>query len=165
MAASGIEFLTCLHFRSSKTDISLFILRPKSTATYRVVYVDDIFITGSFEEVISDVVQQLHVQFSLKNLGRLEYLLGIEVKKIKGGSFLSQMKYIMELFHKTNIHEAHVVKTPMTVSRKLSKVGGCLIQDVQGYRSVVGAVQYICHTLVSVLTRLLNICTSLVMYI
>jgi hypothetical protein len=45
-----------------------------------LIYVDDIIVIGSSMEAISALLNDLRADFALKNLGSLNYFLGIEVK-------------------------------------------------------------------------------------
>lgn len=68
--------------------------------------------------------------FSLKDLGTLDYFLGIEVKKqLDGFLLLTQGKYIRDLLQKHNLHEAHPFPTPMVATNKLSKSGSDPFKD------------------------------------
>ena len=52
-----------------------------------MVYVDDILITGNNESATHDLIIKLNKQFSLKDLGDINYFLGVEVQKIEEGFF------------------------------------------------------------------------------
>lgn len=69
-------------FRSSKCDSSFFVITTSQHCTYVLVFVDDILITGSSKKVVSLLVKHLNMEFALKDLGDLNYFLGIQVKKI-----------------------------------------------------------------------------------
>ena len=62
-----------------------------------MVYVDVIIITGNNPVVIQAFIKQLADRFSLKDLGPLNYFLGVEAIFISSGLFLSQRKYIQDL--------------------------------------------------------------------
>ena len=62
----------------SKTDPSLFILCKKHLRIYVLVYVDDILITKNSNEFVEKLEESVGKQFSLKDLGRLYYSLGIQ---------------------------------------------------------------------------------------
>lgn len=47
---------------------------------YVLIYVDDHIATGDNNLEINKLVQQVNRQFSIKDLGELNYFLGIEVK-------------------------------------------------------------------------------------
>lgn len=84
-----------LGFCSSKCDPSLFTLHANQHSTFILVYVDDIIITGSSTSLIQQLVKKLNSEFSLKDLGKLDYFLGIEVHHSETGALLlSQTKYV-----------------------------------------------------------------------
>ncbi|RDX76603.1 Copia protein, partial [Mucuna pruriens] len=84
-----------LGFVSSKCDPSLFTLSQGNHHVIMLVYVDDIIITGDQLSLIQHYISKLNTQFALKELGNLEYFLGIEVHHLQNGSlFLSQTKYV-----------------------------------------------------------------------
>ncbi|CAN0847266.1 Retrovirus-related Pol polyprotein from transposon RE1, partial [Linum grandiflorum] len=56
-------------FSPSKTDPSLFIYKPGSTALYVLVYVDDIVITGTSSSLIQQLILWLQSRFLLRDLG------------------------------------------------------------------------------------------------
>lgn len=112
-----------------------------------LVYVDDIIITGNSETFITSLIKKLNVVFSLKQLGKLDYFLGIEVTHLPNGSlFLSQTKYAIDLLAKVNMSNANGMPTPMVSSSKLSKVGSDVVSDPTLFRSIVGALQYVTLT-------------------
>jgi len=101
------------------------------------VYVDDIIITGSSSALVNDLVLKLDSVFSLKNLGSLNYFLGIEVKHLADNSLLlTQSKYIKDLLAKTNMFECNPINTPMMSSCKLSRQGSDTSHDNSLYRSL-----------------------------
>ena len=51
------------------------------------MYVDDIILTGSSDSLLAQFVSQLAVQFSIKDLGSLNYFLGIQVCRFSDGIF------------------------------------------------------------------------------
>ena len=55
-----------------------------------IVYVDDIIITGDDKKGIDDLKRYLQNSFRTKDMGKLRYLLGIEVARSKEGIKLSQ---------------------------------------------------------------------------
>ena len=130
-------------FQPSRCDPSLFTLYSGLESVYLLVYVDDIIITGSSLPLIHQLVQQLHTEFALKQLGDLDYFLGIQVQKQHDGSLiLSQTKYILDLLEKAGMADAKGISTPMVSSAKLTKHGANYLQDPATYRSIVGALQY-----------------------
>lgn len=132
--------LTQLKFQSSKCDPSLFVFSENTSVVYMLIYVDDIIITGSNRGLLNSIVNKLNSVFSLKDLGTLDYFLGIEVKARPDGTlFLTQSKYIRDLLVKTNMEGSAPVSSPMLSGCKLSKTGSTILLDSTLYKSVVGA--------------------------
>lgn len=133
-------------FVFSKTNQSLFFKITSTHTTYILVYVDDILVTGSNAEVVTTLIKQLDVEFSLKDLGEITYFLGIQVTHTVNGFHLSQQKYIRDLLVKTKMLQAKGLPTPMTSGLKISSQDGVSIENAQLYRSIVGALQYVTVT-------------------
>ncbi|MCH80898.1 retrovirus-related Pol polyprotein from transposon TNT 1-94, partial [Trifolium medium] len=139
--------LLSLDFSNSKCDSSLFTYHSANCVVYLLVYVDDIIITGNSLALIKSITSKLHNAFALKQLGTLDYFLGIEVKcQPNGCLLLSQGKYIRDLLAKANMLGASPVYTPMVSTAKLTKTGSSSFSDPTLYRSVVGALQYVTIT-------------------
>ncbi|XP_040944289.1 uncharacterized mitochondrial protein AtMg00810-like [Gossypium hirsutum] len=132
-----------MKFEVSKADNSLFILRSESRLVYVLVYVDDIIITGNDAKAIGDFVTQLNAKFSLKDLGKLNYFLGIEVNYIAQGIFLTQKKYILDLLQRASMDS---LPTSMVTTCRLSATTSSPVEDEHYYRSIVGALQYVVIT-------------------
>ena len=52
---------------------------------YLLVYVDDLILTGNQDGVIQSFITQLHTQFAIKDLGKLNYFLGLEISYVNDG--------------------------------------------------------------------------------
>ncbi|KAG8474566.1 hypothetical protein CXB51_031309 [Gossypium anomalum] len=133
-----------LGFSASKADPSLFLRTSATSQVFLMAYVDDIVLTGSSNAEVDSVVQQLHDRFALKDMGRLNFFLGIEVKYTPQGLLLSQRKYIQELLNKTGMTDAAATPTPMVGNPKLvASDGSQPFADGHLYRSTVGMLQYL----------------------
>ncbi|KAG8502305.1 hypothetical protein CXB51_002012 [Gossypium anomalum] len=113
---------------------------------YVLVYVDDIIIIGNDSRVIDRFVAQLNDTFSLKDLGKLSYFLGIEVNYGSDGVFLTQRKYVLDLLKRASMDRSNSLPTPMVTTSKLSVSEGSPVEDEHRYRSIVGALQYVVIT-------------------
>jgi histone deacetylase 1/2 len=130
-------------FVKSKCDPSLLVRSHKGQYTYVVIYVDDILVTGSAPQLIQDVISKLNVSFALKQLGQVDYFLGIEVHHMPSGALLlNQAKYIRDLLCRAKMENSKPIGSPMMSSCRLSKLGSDTMTDPTLYRSTVGALQY-----------------------
>ncbi|XP_028112216.1 uncharacterized protein LOC114310443 [Camellia sinensis] len=84
-----------LHFFTF--DSALFLRHTSTSFVALLLYVDDMIISGFDSSTISEVEQHLFCTFEMKDLGPLQYFLGIEAASSPKGYFLSQAKYANEL--------------------------------------------------------------------
>eukprot|EP00261_Vitis_vinifera_P039164 XP_019080407.1 PREDICTED: uncharacterized protein LOC109123862 [Vitis vinifera] len=133
-------------FVSAKSDQSLFLRFTPNHITYVLVYVDDILVIGSDTAAITSLIAQLNSEFSLKDLGEVHYFLGIQVSHTNNGLHLSQTKYIRDLLQKTKMVHCKPARTPLPTGLKLRVGDGDPVEDLHGYRSTVGALQYVTIT-------------------
>jgi hypothetical protein len=75
----------------------MFIQHNSTDKLIVLVYIDDLIITGSNETSIAKLKVDLQRQFSIKDLGKLKYFLGIEMATSSKGVFLNQQKYILDM--------------------------------------------------------------------
>ena len=106
---------------------------------FLLVYVDDIIIIGSNPKEVHALKVKLDQVFSLKDLGTLNYFLGVEVRQTTIGIHLSQGKYISDLLQKVKMAEAKSLSTPMVHGLHLSLSSADPMEDGKLYRRTVGA--------------------------
>ena len=109
-----------LGFVPSKSDTSLFIYNKCNTHIFVLIYVDDIIVTSSSDEAVTALLKDLGSKFALKDLGDLNFFLGIEVTKNKDGIVLSQEKYATDLLKRVGMQNCKPSPTPLSSSEKLS---------------------------------------------
>ena len=87
---------------------------------------DDIVITGSDQEGIQRLKQHFFNHFRTKDLGKLKYLLGLEIAKSSSGVVMSQRKYALNILEETGMLECKLVDTPMDPNVNLYQDRGSL---------------------------------------
>lgn len=92
-------------FTRSRMGPSLFTLYTNKKVIWVLIYVDDIVVTRNNIVLIARIIQQFHIKFSLKDLGPLTFILGLEAYRNKSGLYLSQKKYVNYLLVKINMLE------------------------------------------------------------
>ncbi|XP_071913998.1 uncharacterized mitochondrial protein AtMg00810-like [Coffea arabica] len=122
---------------SSDTDKGLVLL---------LVYVDDIVITGNDSELISQLQEHLQRSFHMKDLGPLQYFLGLEVHSTSAGIFLHEHKYIQELIALAGLQDGRSVDTPLEVNVKNCRDEGDFLSDPSLYRQLVGSLNFLTIT-------------------
>ncbi|KAK9062637.1 hypothetical protein SSX86_019825 [Deinandra increscens subsp. villosa] len=138
-------FLLANGFVCSRANPSLFIFKCDTCIIYLLVYVDDLILTGNHEQTVRSFITRLHSEFAIKDLGDLNYFLGLEVTNVSDGLFLSQTKYAKEILLKAKMFDAKPMPTPLSPNATLVNEGEPY-PDPTFYRSIIGALQYLTIT-------------------
>ncbi|GJS39470.1 RNA-directed DNA polymerase, eukaryota [Tanacetum coccineum] len=71
------RYATKAHFTHNRFNSSLFIYTQGSQVAYLLIYVDDIILTASSPVLLQQIIDSLHKEFDMTDLGALKYFLGI----------------------------------------------------------------------------------------
>jgi hypothetical protein len=110
------------------------------------MYVDDIILTASSTQLLDRIVAFLRSEFSMTDMGRLHYFLGIAVTCDSSGMHLSQAKYVAEILDNAGMTACKSTTTPVNTSPKLFASAGPPVVDPTEYRSLTEALQYLTFT-------------------
>jgi hypothetical protein len=113
---------------------------------YLLLYIDDIIITASSTTFLQHLLDRLHSEFAMTDLGDLHFFLSIAVSHSSDGLFLSQRQYAADLLQRSGMSDCHPASTPVDTQSKLSATEGDLVSDATEYRSLAGALQYLTLT-------------------
>ncbi|GJT94095.1 cysteine-rich receptor-like protein kinase 8 [Tanacetum coccineum] len=139
-------FLIQLGFKQSYVDTSLFTITYKGPLTTLLVYVDDILLTSPDASFITFIKTKLHDMFSIKDLGSLNYYLGIEFLRNKTSLAMSQRKYALELLEHAEVLNVKPSAIPTDPIVKLNSTDGEPLSDPSKYRTLVGKLLYLTIT-------------------
>ncbi|GJW26126.1 ribonuclease H-like domain-containing protein [Tanacetum coccineum] len=84
------------------------------------------------------VISSLHAEFSMTDLGSLNYFLGISAQQTSAGMFLSQSKYAEEILERAHMQHCNPCRTSVDTESKLGPDGD-LVSDSTLYRSLASA--------------------------
>ncbi|GKB69961.1 ribonuclease H-like domain-containing protein [Tanacetum coccineum] len=116
-----------------------------SDTAYLLLYVDDIVLTASSTALLHRIIASLHAEFSMTDLGPLNYFLDVSVTRNTSGMFLSQQKYATEVLERAGMLTCNQCRTPVDTDSKLAAAGDH-VSDPTLYRSLAGALQYLTFT-------------------
>ncbi|XP_052619763.1 uncharacterized mitochondrial protein AtMg00810-like [Lactuca sativa] len=136
-------------FVQSINDYSLFIKQNSNSIVVLLVYVDDIILTGSDEIEVQNVKSFLNSKFLIKDLGKLNYFLGIEVVDTNKGICLNQRKYCLELLHEFGMLGCKPASTPLEanfVPKRSSVSSDPLLENITEFQKLVGKLIYLTIT-------------------
>ncbi|KAK9055837.1 hypothetical protein SSX86_026922 [Deinandra increscens subsp. villosa] len=130
----------------SNNDYSLFTKTMGTSIVHLAIYVDDILLTGNDPTEMTAIKQFLDDMFKIKDLGFLNYFLGIEVLSVPTGLLLTQKKFASDLLHEFDIQNLSPTSCPLPVGLQLKTVDGAPLPDPLSYRRLVGKLNYLTHT-------------------
>ncbi|KAG6418620.1 hypothetical protein SASPL_120824 [Salvia splendens] len=111
-----------------------------------VIYVDDILVASSDDNMISEFKIFLADHFKFKDLGYPKYFLGIEIARNKSGIFIFQHNYALDLVSDAGLLSCKPASTPMDSIKQLQVDAGPPLEDPTVYRRLVGRLVYLCIT-------------------
>lgn len=107
-----------------------------------LIYVDDIQIMSKKAEIIDKVIHQIESLFEIRDLGEIQYYLGIQINKTNGVYNLNQQKYINKILNQYSMHDASISKVPITTSYGKSDEE-VLLPSNTSYQQLIGSLLYI----------------------
>eukprot|EP00253_Pinus_taeda_P022095 PITA_22095 len=110
------------------------------------VSIDDLITTGSADNLIEEIKQQLSQKFEMKDLGEMHYYLGLEVWRDSSQTLLSQGKHAKSLLTKFKMDECKAAFVPLQQNNKLQVIDGSKYADATLYRQLVGSLIYLTTT-------------------
>jgi len=139
------EFLIQIKFFESYSDPSLFICKDGKDVMFLFSYVDDIVLTGSSATMVDSVIQKMAGEFAIRELGNVNFFLGIHVCRTPGGLHLSQQKYLRNLLESCGMIHSKPASTPMLQGGTFPDEEG-QSPDQRDYRRIIGSLQYLTLT-------------------
>jgi hypothetical protein len=85
-------------------------------------------------------------EFQMSLMEELTFLLGIQVKQTKQGTFVHQARYMKDLMKKFNMAELKPVSTLMSSAASLGPDEDGEPMDEREYRSMIGSLLYLTAT-------------------
>ena len=134
-------FLKCphehaLYVKTNKNGDMLFVC----------LYVDDLIFTGNNPKMFEDFKKAMTREFEMTDIGLMSYYLGIEVKQMEEGIFISQEGYAREVLKKFGMENCKQIDTPVNCGTKLSKFEEGELVDATLFKSLVGSLRYLTCT-------------------
>lgn len=125
--------------QQSKTDPCVYFNEERNT--FIAVWVDDLLIFTSQQDVKDMLKKKLMKHFEMKDLGKASQCLGFNITKQVDTVMLDQKKYINEILDRFGMSECKAVKTPIEPAIKFSQ--DAKPDNKYPYRQVIGCLLYI----------------------
>ncbi|GKA05008.1 putative ribonuclease H-like domain-containing protein, partial [Tanacetum coccineum] len=124
-------------------DKTLFIKKDTRDILLVQVYVDDI-IFGSTNKAWCDEFEVLMKgEFEMSVMGEMTFFLGLQVKQLPDGIFISQDKYVKDMLTKFDMESVRTATTPYEAAKTKLKDETDPPVNVHLYRSMIGSLMYL----------------------
>ena len=107
------------------------------------IYIDDIIFGATNVSLYEEFAKCMHSDFEISMMGELNFILGLQIKQLKEGTFINQAKYIKDLLKKFNMEEVQTMKTIMSSSIKLDKGEKGKSIYLTMYRGMIGSLLHL----------------------
>ena len=119
---------------TKKIDKDLFVLQ---------IFVDNIIFGSTNQDYCEEFGKMMTSEFEMSMIRELSYFLGLQIKQLKSGVFVSQGKCIKDMLKKFGMDDAKAISTPIGINGSLdSDVSGNMV-DQKMYRSMIGSLLYV----------------------
>lgn len=136
------DCLTENGFRQNPADHCVYAKETIHGKAIIIIWVDDLIIAASNEEVMKDVKKMLSENFKMKDLGKLKHFLGIHFTQSDGHVTMSQEEYANKILERFNMHNCKPRETPC--DQKLCYTENAVkMCDFRVYREAVGSLIYL----------------------
>ena len=114
-----------------KVDITLFTKKIGKYLFVLQIYVDDIIFGSTNQDFCEEFGKIMANEFEISMIEELSYFLGLQIKQLKNGTFVSQGKYIK------------AISTPLGTNGNLDSDASDNMVDQKLYRSMIGSLLYV----------------------
>jgi hypothetical protein len=139
------NFIMSLRFTKIKEDSNLYFKVMNNEPVILLLYVDELFLTRE-ENLITECKKRLASEFEMKDLGLMNYFLGLEVCQSLERIFLNQGKYAVEILKRFDMLECKSMNTHMEMKLKLLIDTSSKLIDAMLYRQIIGSLMYLTNT-------------------
>jgi len=136
-------FLLENDFERGKIDLTLFIKRVGEHILLVQVYVDDIIFGSTNKSLCEGFASIMQGEFEMSMMGELTFFLGLQIKQMEEGTFISQSKYCKEVFKKFEMDNAKAASTPMATSCYLDKDESGIEVNQTMFRGMIKSLLYL----------------------
>ena len=129
-------------FRINESDKCVYIKDTVNGYVIMYLYVDDMLIIGSNNDIIKATKRILTSEFDMKELGVADVILGMKISRKSDGLVLSQSHYVKKVLEKFKKYDDSPVRTLVDVNLHLTKNKGKGISQLE-YSRIIGSLMCI----------------------
>lgn len=137
------DFLLNNGFITSSLDRCCFVKRTKDIIIIVLTYVDDILYTSNSIEELKKFKDMMANRFKMKDLGELEYMVGLRIKRDGNKTTIDQSLYHGDILSRFNFTNERYAKMPLPESTILCPADEKdELANTTEYQSKVGSLMY-----------------------
>ena len=106
------------------------------------LYVDDMLIIGSNDEMIKTTKKLINSKFDMKDMGVADVIMGINITRTSGGIVFRQSHYVDKILEKFSGLDTSVSLTPVDLSLHFTKNNKESVSQLE-YSRVIGSLMYL----------------------
>jgi hypothetical protein len=137
------DFLLSKGFIMDKVDTTLFTKKIENDLFVLQIYIDDIIFGSTNQDFCEEFEKMMIKEFEMSMIGELSYFLGLQIKQLKNGTFISQDKYIKDMLKKFDMEDVKGISTLIETNRSLNSDTSGNIVDQKMYQSMIGSLLYV----------------------
>jgi hypothetical protein len=99
------DFLLSKDFKIGKVDTTLFTRRIDKDVFVCQIYVDDIIFGCTNELFHEEFSKMMSKEFEMSMIEEFSFFLGLQIKQLKDGIFVSQSKYLKDMLKKFGLED------------------------------------------------------------
>jgi hypothetical protein len=137
------DFLLSKGFKMGKVDMTLFTKKIDNDLFVLQIYVDDIIFGLTNQDFCEKFRKMMASEFEMSMIVELSYFLGLQIKQMENGIFVSQGKYIKDMLKKFGMDDAKAISTPMGTNGNLDSDASANMVDQKMYWSMIRSLLYV----------------------
>jgi hypothetical protein len=137
------DFLLSKGFKIGKVDITLFTKKIGQDLFVLQIYADDIIFGSTNQDYCEEFGKMMANEFEMSIIRELSYFLGLQIKQLENGTFVSQGKYIKDMLKKFGMIDSKSISTPMETNGNLDSDASGNMVDQKLYRSMIRSLLYV----------------------
>ncbi|GJW31456.1 putative ribonuclease H-like domain-containing protein [Tanacetum coccineum] len=136
-------FLLQHNYRRGTIDKTLFIKKDSRDILLVQVYVDDIIFGSTNKAWCEEFEVLMKGEFEMSAMGEMSFFLGLQVKQLPDGIFISQDKYVKDMLTKFDMESVRTATTPYEAAKTKLKDETDPPVNVHLYRSMIGSLHQV----------------------
>ncbi|GJW84335.1 retrovirus-related pol polyprotein from transposon TNT 1-94 [Tanacetum coccineum] len=137
-----MAFLLDYMYTMGLVDNTLFTKKRDSHIIIVQIYVDDIIIGSTCQDLCDDFSKIMHDEFEMSIMGELNFFLGLQIKQLVWHLF-QQIQIHQGMLKKFGLEDSNPIKTHMSSKTKLIRDEDGESVDDTKYRGMIGSLLYL----------------------